>query len=270
MEILELESKARKIRRSIIKMLDAGRAGHPAGSLSCVEIITALFYKILRIDPQNPLWPDRDRFILSKGHAAPALYAVLGDLGFFPEDRFSTFYHINSILQAHPDMTKVPGVEVSTGSLGQGLSVGIGMALGAKLDGKSYRTFVLMGDGELQSGQVWEAAMFAGYRRLDNLIAIVDYNKLQLFGWTKDILDIEPLAKKWEAFNWNVTETDGHDFTKLLSTFTGLEKRKVGGPFLTIAHTTKGKGVSFMENCVEWHARAMNDEEVAQALAEIG
>jgi len=269
MENIELEKKARKLRRSIIKMLDAGRAGHPSGSLSVVEILTVLFYKILRLDPKNPLWPDRDRFILSKGHAAPALYAVLGDLGFFSEDHFSTFDHIDSILQGHPDRTKTPGVEISTGSLGQGLSAGIGMALSAQLDGKSYRTFVLLGDGELQSGQVWEAAMFAGYKKLENLVAIVDNNKQQLSGWTKDILDIEPLVKKWEAFRWDVTETDGHDLEKLLSTFRGLEKRKAGAPALVVAHTTKGKGVSFMENRVEWHAKPMTDEEVAQALAEL-
>jgi transketolase len=198
------------------------------------------------------------------------LYAVLGDLGFFSEDHFSTFDHINSILQGHPDRTKTPGVEISTGSLGQGLSAGIGMALGAKLDKKSYRTFVLLGDGELQCGQVWEAAMFAGYNKLANLTAIVDHNKLQLSGWTKDILDIEPLAKKWEAFKWYVTETDGHDFEKLLRTLRELGEKRAGGPALVIAHTTKGKGVSFMENRVEWHAKPMTDEEVARALAELG
>ncbi len=270
MEIHEIESKARKVRKSIIKMIEAGHAGHPGGSLSAVDIMVVLFYKILRVNPQNPLWPDRDRFVLSKGHAAPALYAILADLGFFSEDHFSTFDRINSILQAHPDRTKTPGVEISTGSLGQGLSAGIGMALGAKLDGKDYRTYVLMGDGELQSGQVWEAAMFAGYRRLDNLTAIIDNNRLQLFGWTKDIVDIEPLAKKWEAFRWYVTETDGHDIEKLVYTFEELKKKEIKGPSLVIAQTTKGKGVSFMENRVEWHSKALTDEEVAQALAEIG
>lgn len=251
-------------------MLASGQAGHPGGSLSVVEIITVLYYYILKIDPQNPDWEERDRVVLSKGHASPALYAALGDLGFFDTNVFETFDHINSILQAHPDMSKTPGVDMSTGSLGQGLSAAVGMALGGKLDRRDFNVYVILGDGELQSGQIWEAAMFAAHRRLNNLIAILDYNKLQLYGEVSKMVSIEPIKDKWQAFGWHVVEGNGHDFKSLIDLLTTLKDKARDCPSILIAHTIKGKGISFMENRVEWHARAMNLEEIDQALSELG
>jgi len=270
MLITYLERKAKSLRKNIIKMLASGQAGHPGGSLSVVEIITVLYYYILKIDPQNPNWEERDRVVLSKGHASPALYAALGDLGFFDINAFGTFDHINSILQAHPDMSKTPGVDMSTGSLGQGLSAAVGMALGGKLDRRDFNVYVILGDGELQSGQIWEAAMFAAHRRLNNLIAILDYNKLQLYGEVSKMVSIEPIKDKWQAFGWHVVEGNGHDFKSLIDLLTSLKDKARDCPSILIAHTIKGKGISFMENRVEWHARAMNLEEIDQALSELG
>lgn len=270
MLITYLERKAKSLRKNIIKMLASGQAGHPGGSLSVVEIITVLYYYILKIDPQNPDWEERDRVVLSKGHASPALYAALGDLGFFDTNVFETFDHINSILQAHPDMSKTPGVDMSTGSLGQGLSAAVGMALGGKLDRRDFNVYVILGDGELQSGQIWEAAMFAAHRRLNNLIAILDYNKLQLYGEVSKMVSIEPIKDKWQAFGWHVVEGNGHDFKPLIDLLTTLKDKARDCPSILIAHTIKGKGISFMENRVEWHARAMNLEEIDQALSELG
>jgi transketolase len=270
MLITYLERKAKSLRKNIIKMLASGQAGHPGGSLSVVEIITVLYYYILKIDPQNPDWEERDRVVLSKGHASPALYAALGDLGFFDTNVFETFDHINSILQAHPDMSKTPGVDMSTGSLGQGLSAAVGMALGGKLDRRDFNVYVILGDGELQSGQIWEAAMFAAHRRLNNLIAILDYNKLQLYGEVSKMVSIEPIKDKWQAFGWHVVEGNGHDFKSLIDLLTTLKDKARDCPSILIAHTIKGKGISFMENRVEWHARAMNLEEIDQALSELG
>jgi transketolase len=270
MLITYLERKTKSLRKNIIKMLASGQAGHPGGSLSVVEIITVLYYYILKIDPQNPDWEERDRVVLSKGHASPALYAALGDLGFFDTNVFETFDHINSILQAHPDMSKTPGVDMSTGSLGQGLSAAVGMALGGKLDRRDFNVYVILGDGELQSGQIWEAAMFAAHRRLNNLIAILDYNKLQLYGEVSKMVSIEPIKDKWQAFGWHVVEGNGHDFKSLIDLLTTLKDKARDCPSILIAHTIKGKGISFMENRVEWHARAMNLEEIDQALSELG
>jgi len=265
-----LEGKTKSLRKNIIKMLASGQAGHPGGSLSVVEIITVLYYYILKIDPKNPNWEERDRMILSKGHASPALYAALGDLGFFDPNVFDTFDHINSILQAHPDMSKTPGVDMSTGSLGQGFSAAVGMALGGKLDRKNFKVYVILGDGELQSGQIWEAAMFAAHRKLNHLIGILDYNKLQLYGEVSKIMNIEPIKEKWQAFGWYVVEGDGHDFRVLIDRLTSLRDEPRDCPSILIAHTIKGRGISFMEHKVEWHARAMNREEIDQALKELG
>ncbi|ACX52944.1 Transketolase domain protein [Ammonifex degensii KC4] len=267
-EYRELERKAQLIRQHVIRMLMHAGSGHPGGSLSAVDILTALYFRVMRIDPENPQDPDRDRFILSKGHAAPALYAVLAERGFFPVSWLESLRRLGSPLQGHPDMRKVPGVEMSTGSLGQGLSVGVGMALAAKLRGSGCRVFVLLGDGECQEGQVWEAAMAAGHYRLNNLVAIVDRNRLQIDGETEKVMALEPLAAKWRAFNWSVIEIDGHNFEEIVP---ALER--VGyaqKPTAIIAHTVKGKGVSFMENQVDWHGVAPKPEQGIQALKELG
>lgn len=243
-------------------------SGHPAGSLSAVEILLALYFKYLRHNPQNPRWEDRDRFILSKGHAAPALYAVLAECGYFPIDELWTLRRIGSRLQGHTDMTSTPGVEMSAGSIGQGLSFGIGMALAARLDKKDWRVYVLMGDGECDEGQVWEAAMFASHHKIDNLVAIIDRNKQQLTSWTEEIMSLEPLAQKWRAFGWEVIEIDGHNFNEILSALDKAKEIK-GRPTVIIAHTIKGKGVSFMENNPEFHGRACTPKELEQALKEL-
>src|SRR5690242_17680153 len=217
--VAELEGIARRIRREIIEMIGAAKSGHPGGSLSAVEIVVELYFNHMRVDPHNPKWPDRDRFILSKGHAAPVLYAVMAEMGYTPVDQLNTLRKLGSMYQGHPDVRFIPALEASTGSLGEGLSVGIGMALAARLDGRPSRTFVILGDGECQEGQIWEAAMFAPYHKLDNIVCIVDYNKIQLDGFVKDILDLEPFAAKWEAFGWNVLEIDGHSIPTLQASF---------------------------------------------------
>lgn len=243
-------------------------SGHPGGSLSAVEILIALYFKYLRHNPQNPKWEDRDRFILSKGHAAPALYAVLAECGYFPIEELWTLRRLGSRLQGHTDMTMTPGVEMSAGSIGQGLSFGIGMALASKMDKKDWRVYVLMGDGECDEGQVWEAAMSASHFKIDNLVAIIDRNKQQLTSWTEEIMSLEPLAQKWLSFGWEVIEIDGHDFGQILSALNKAKGIK-GRPTVIIAHTIKGKGVSFMVNNPEFHGRACTPQELEQALKEL-
>jgi len=264
-----LKEKAKSIRKHIINMITEASSGHPGGALSLVEILTALFFGgILRYDPKNPSWEDRDRLVLSKGHACAALYAVLAEAGYFPVDELLTFRKINSRLQGHPDRVKTPGVEISTGSLGQGLSVGVGMALAGKLDKKDYHVYVIIGDGESDEGQIWEAAMSAKKYRLDNLTAILDRNRLQIDGNTEEVMSLEPLRDKWLSFGWNVKEIDGHNYDEI---FDALDRRSIvfDRPRIVIAHTIKGKGVSFMENVVDFHGKPPTREQAAKALEEI-
>jgi len=264
----KLKEVAKRVRRHIVLMTAQAGSGHPGGSLSAVEIVIALYFKFLRHDPRKPRWEHRDRFILSKGHAAPVLYAVLAECGYFPIEELATLRKLGSRLQGHTDMTLTPGVEMSAGSIGQGLSFGIGMALAARLDKQDYGVYVLMGDGECDEGQVWEAAMAAAHYRVDNLVAIIDRNKQQLTTWTEEIMSLEPLAQKWSSFGWHVIEIDGHDFLQILSALEGAKGIK-GQPTVIIAHTTKGKGVSFMENNPEFHGRACTPEELDRALREL-
>ena len=266
--ISELEIIARKLRRHIINMISAAGSGHPGGSLSAADIVTALYFDIMKHDPANPRWPDRDRFILSKGHAAPVLYAALAECGYFPLDWLTTLRKTGTCLQGHTDSLLTPGVDVSAGSLGQGLSIGIGMALAARLDNKDYRTYVLLGDGECDEGQVWEAAMFAPNYQLDNLTAIVDFNTLQLDGFTRDIMNLEPFLAKWAAFKWEVIEINGHDMQQILDAIRQAKEVK-GKPTVIIAHTIKGKGVSYMENNVDFHGKAPTKTETEIALREL-
>lgn len=267
-DLKSLESVAKNIRRSIVSMICEAKSGHPGGSLSIVDILTALYYGEMKIDPTKPKMEGRDRFVLSKGHAAPALYAVLAERGYFPKEELMTLRKFGSHLQGHPDMKKVPGVEISTGSLGQGLSVANGIALNAKLFQEEYRVYVMMGDGELQEGQIWEAAMTAAHYKLDNLCAFVDVNNLQIDGSVDVVMGVEPLDKKWEAFGWNVISIDGHNFEEI---FSALETAKTckGKPTLILAKTVKGKGVSFMENVCGFHGTAPTAEERERALAEL-
>jgi len=264
-----LESIARQLRLSILDITHHAGCGHTGGSLSAVEILTALYFHIMRIDPSRPDWPDRDRLVLSKGHITPGYYATLCKRGFFPEATLATYDQVDSILQGHPDMRKTPGVDMSTGSLGQGLSVGIGMALGGAADGREFTTYVVMGDGELQEGQVWEAAMYAGAHRLRRLVAIVDDNQVQLAGRTAEILDLEPLGDKWRAFGWRYDECEGHDVAAVIDALERAKASSLEGPAIVVAHTVKGKGVSFMEGRSEWHARAPDDDEYERARREI-
>ncbi|SFR03610.1 transketolase [Desulfoscipio geothermicus] len=267
-KIKSLQDKARQIRRHIVSMVGAAGSGHPGGSLSAADIVTALYFDVMRIDPQRPDWPERDRFVLSKGHAAPVLYAALAERGYFPVEQLQTLRKLGSPLQGHPDMRKVPGVEMSTGSLGQGLSAAGGMALAGKLDGRDYRVFALLGDGEIQEGQIWEAAMAAAHYKLDNLTAILDHNGLQIDGPVGEVMSPEPVAEKWRAFGWDVQEIDGHDMEQVLGAVTRAGEVR-GKPSIVIANTVKGKGVSFMENEVGWHGSAPKPEQVEQALAEL-
>ncbi|MEM1981227.1 MAG: transketolase [Candidatus Hadarchaeales archaeon] len=264
----ELAEKARIIRRDSLIMTTEAGSGHPGGSLSCADILSVLYFHHLRYDPSNPRWEGRDRFILSKGHACPALYSALSLAGFFPREWLRTLRKFGSPLQGHPDSTSTPGVEASTGSLGQGLSIGCGMALAARLDGRDYRVYVLMGDGEMDEGQVWEAAMFAAHQRLDNLVGIVDRNRIQLDGFTEEIVGLEPLAEKWGSFGWNVLEVDGHDLLQVAEALDEAERIK-GKPTLILARTVKGKGVSFMENQVKYHGTPLTREELERALKEL-
>jgi len=268
MDELKLKETARQIRRDIVTMLAEAGSGHPGGSLSAVEIVTALYFKEMRIDPANPKWPDRDRFVLSKGHAAPVLFSVLAERGFLPREELLTFRKINSRLQGHPDMKKAPGVEMSTGSLGQGLSAAVGMALAGKLDKKDYRVFVLLGDGEVEEGQVWEASMAAAHYKLDNLTAFLDHNRLQIDGPVAEIMSPEPLDQKYKAFGWHVIKIDGHSFAEITGAVAEARSTQ-GKPTMIIAETVKGKGVSFMENQVGWHGTPPTKEQAGLALAEL-
>ncbi len=265
----ELTQKARQVRRHIIRMLARAGSGHPGGSLSATDLLVALYYGKLRHDPKNPKWPERDRFVLSKGHGCPALYATLAEMGYFPLSELDTLRQFGSRLQGHPDMKRTPGIEISSGSLGQGLSVGVGMALAARIDDLNYRVYVMLGDGEVEEGQVWEAAMAAGHYKLDNLCAILDHNGLQIDGPIHDVMSPLPLPEKWDAFGWHVIVIDGHNIAQILEAYDRAETIK-GQPTIIIARTVKGKGVSFMENKVEWHGKAPTSEEAERALAELG
>jgi transketolase len=266
---IQMQAKTRQLRASTLKMLSEAGSGHSGGSLSSIDILTVLYNKIMDHDPRNPSWNGRDRFVLSKGHVCPALYAVLADCGYFDELELMTLRKYKSILQGHPYMYKTPGLDISSGSLGQGLSVAVGMALASKMNGESTRTYCLMGDGEIQEGQIWEAAMSAGHYKLDNLCGIVDFNRLQIDGKVEDVMDINPIADKWTAFKWNVIEADGHNVKDLEGAFKAAGKHK-GKPSVIIAHTVKGKGVSFMENVSGWHGTAPNKQQLEAALAELG
>ena len=264
----ELQAIAKQTRRYIIEMITAAGSGHPGGSLSAVEILVTLFFDVLRHDPNHPKWPERDRFILSKGHAAPVLYAVIAECGYTPIDQLNSLRKLGSIYQGHPDVRFIPSLEASTGSLGQGLSLGIGMGLAARLNQSPSHTYVVLGDGESQEGQIWEAAMFGAYHKVDNVTAIVDYNKIQLDGFVKDILDLEPLADKWKAFGWHVLDIDGHSIPALQQAYHEARATK-GKPTVIIAQTVKGKGVSFMENNPKFHGMAPTNDEAQKALQEL-
>ncbi len=264
----QLQKQANILRQDIVSMIGEAGSGHPGGSLSAADIMSALFFYILQHRPDDPEWADRDRFILSKGHGAPALYAALARCGYFPMDWLKTLRKMGSPLQGHPEKGKLPGVEASTGSLGQGVSLGAGMALAGRLDHKAYRIYVLMGDGESNEGQIWEAAAFAAHYKLDHLTVILDCNRQQLDGWTKEILDTEPLADKWRAFKWHVVDIDGHDMPQILGAFEEAKQTK-GKPTLILARTTKGKGVSFMENNIEFHGMAPTSDQLQLALKEL-
>jgi transketolase len=262
-----LANKARKVRRLIIQMLCEAGSGHTGGCLSAVDIVTTLYFHHMQHNPKDPDWPERDRFILSKGHCAPLLYAVLAECGYFPEEELKTLRKIGSRLQGHPDMKKLPGIEATTGSLGQGLSISNGIALGGKLNKLNYAVYVLLGDGETGEGQVWEAAMFANHYRLDNVVAILDRNRLQVDGPTEDIMAIEPVKDKWLSFGWHTIEVNGHNFPEILDALE--ESGKIDKPVIIIADTIKGRGVSFMEDKVGWHGKAPNREEAEKALEEL-
>lgn len=268
MDKLELQKTAIEVRKGIIEGVHAAKAGHPGGSLSAAEIFTYLYFEEMRIDPENPKDPDRDRFVLSTGHTAPGLYSTLALRGYFPREDLLTLRHTGSYLQGHPDMKHIPGVDMSSGSLGQGLSAACGMAIGGKLSKKDYRVYALCGDGEIQEGQIWEAAMFAGYRRLDNLCVIVDNNNLQIDGPVDQVCSPYPIDKKFEAFNFHVINVDGNDFDELRAAFDEAKAVK-GVPTAIVARTVKGRGISFMENAVGWHGKAPNDEEYAAAMEEL-
>ena len=264
----ELERRANDMRADIVRMIAEAGSGHPGGSLSCADILAALYFGgVLEHDPENPEWEGRDRFILAKGHAAPALYAALAQAGYIPREELATLRKLGSRLQGHPDSNQVPGVEVSTGSLGQGLSIAVGAAAGLRLDGAPQTVFALLGDGECQEGQVWEAAMFAAHRKLDNLVAIVDRNGLQIDGRTCDVCDPGDLGAKFAAFGWDVDEVDGHDLDALVAVLGAAKAGRDGRPHAVIARTVKGKGVPFMENEAGWHGKAPNAEQAAEALA---
>lgn len=264
----ELKKIAVNVRKGVIEGTFNAKSGHPGGSLSIADIVTYLYFEKMNVDPKNPDDENRDRFVLSKGHTAPALYAALAHKGFFPVELLKTLRKPDSILQGHPSMRYTPGVDMSTGSLGQGISAACGMALGGKLQGKNFKVYVPLGDGEIEEGQVWEAAMFAGNRKLDNLVAIVDYNNLQIDGSLDEVNSPYPIKEKFEAFNWNVIEINGHCFKEIEEAFNKADECK-GKPTCIVAHTVKGKGVSFMEDKCDWHGSAPNAEQYAQAMAEL-
>lgn len=268
MDKLKLQKTAVEIRKGIISSVHSAKAGHPGGSLSAADIFTYLYFEEMNIDPANPKDENRDRFVLSKGHTAPGLYAALAHRGYFPVEELQTLRHIGSILQGHPDMKHIPGVDMSSGSLGQGLSAAVGMAAAGKYDKKDYRVYTLCGDGEIQEGQIWEAAMWAGFRKLDNLVVIVDNNNLQIDGSVDQVCSPYPIDKKFEAFNFHTINIDGNDFDQIRAAFKEARETK-GMPTAIIAKTLKGKGVSYMENAVEWHGKAPNDEEYKIAMEEL-
>ena len=268
MNNLELAKIANEVRKGIITGVHSAKAGHPGGSLSAADIFTFLYFEEMNVDPKEPKKEDRDRFVLSKGHTAPGLYSALANKGYFPVEDLTTLRKLGSYLQGHPDMKHIPGVDMSSGSLGQGISAAVGMALGAKMDNKDFRVYTLLGDGEIQEGQVWEAAMFAGHRELDNLCVIVDNNGLQIDGNIADVCSPYPIDKKFEAFNFHVINVDAHDFDALRAAFKEARETK-GMPTAIIAHSIKGKGVSFMEGKADWHGKAPNDEEFAAAMADL-
>ena len=265
----QLTATARRVRRHIIEMVTEAASGHPGGSLSAVEILCALYFRVLRHDSKRPDWPDRDRFVLSKGHATPVLYSVLAEAGYFPAEELLTFRKLDSRLQGHSKIGTAPGIEMSAGSLGQGLSYSIGQCLAGRLDGKDYRVYCLLGDGECQEGQTWEAFMCAPYYQLDHLVAVIDRNGIQNDWYVKETMDIDPLDAKLRAFGWHVIDVDGHNFEQLIAAYEEAATIK-GKPAAIIARTVKGKGVSFMENNPDWHGKAPSKEQELQALAEIG
>ncbi|MBO5372455.1 MAG: transketolase [Lachnospiraceae bacterium] len=268
MNKLELQKAAVEVRKGIVSSVHSAKAGHPGGSLSAADIFTYLYFEEMNIDPKDPKKADRDRFVLSKGHTAPGLYSALANRGYFPVEDLLTLRHTGSYLQGHPDMKHIPGVDMSSGSLGQGVSTAVGMALAAKLDGDDYRVYTLCGDGEIQEGQIWEAAMFAGHRKLDNLVVIVDNNNLQIDGAIDEVCSPYPIDKKFEAFNFHVINIDGNDMDQIAAAFAEAKATK-GMPTAIIAKTVKGKGVSFMENNAGWHGKAPNDEEYGIAMEDL-
>ena len=268
MNKLELQKVANEVRKGIITSVHAAKAGHPGGSLSAADIFTYLYFEEMNVDPKDPKKADRDRFVLSKGHTAPGLYSALAQKGYFPVEDLETLRHLGSYLQGHPDMKHIPGVDMSSGSLGQGISAAVGMAIAGKMDNADYRVYTLLGDGEIQEGQVWEASMMAGFRKLDNLVVIVDNNNLQIDGAIDEVCSPYPIDKKFEAYNFHVINIDGNDFDQIDAAFKEAKATK-GMPTAIIAHTVKGKGVSFMENQVGWHGTAPNDEQYAVAMEEL-
>ncbi|WZL72166.1 transketolase [Clostridiaceae bacterium 35-E11] len=265
----QIKDMATQMRKDIIEAIHAAGSGHPGGSLSAADILAVLYFHKMKIDPKNPKWEERDRFVLSKGHAAPVLYAALAEKGYFPKEELLKLRHTGSMLQGHPEMKAIPGVEMSTGSLGQGFSATIGMALADKLDKKSNRIYTLLGDGEVQEGIVWEAAMAASHYKLDNLTAILDFNGLQIDGYNDEVMSVHPIHEKWESFGWHVLAIDGHNIEEIIHALEKAETIKEK-PTMIIAKTIKGKGVSFMENQVGWHGNAPKKEEAEQALKELG
>ena len=264
----ELKEIAKRVRRGIIEAVYSGKSGHPGGSLSCTDILVNLFFNEMKINPDEPRMEDRDRCILSKGHASPAIYSTLASRGFFPVEDLKTFRKTDSYLQGHPDMNKIPGIDMTSGSLGQGLSVANGMAIAGKLDDKDYYVYVIMGDGEIAEGQIWEAALTSAHYKLNNVIAFVDFNGLQIDGPVKEVMNVTPIKEKFEAFGWNALEIDGHDFNAIHKAIVKAKKSK-DKPTVIVAHTVKGKGISFMENQVVWHGKAPSDEEYKIAIEEL-
>ncbi|MBC7287493.1 MAG: transketolase [Armatimonadetes bacterium] len=269
LSIHDLRRKAYQLRKDIIVMLTKAGSGHPGGSLSAIDIITALYYRVMNHDPSNPQWPERDRFLLSKGHACPALYAVLADTGYFPREWLWRLRKIDGHLEGHPSRVDTPGVEMSAGPLGQGLAVANGIALAGRLDKRNYRVFVMLGDGECDEGEVWEAAMAAAHYKLDRVVGILDYNGLQIDGPNEKVMSLGDIAAKWRAFGWHVVEIDGHNMQQIVDTLSTAGLDDDGEPTMVIARTVKGKGVSFMENVVDWHGKAPNEQEMEQALREL-
>ena len=263
-----LEEKAVELRKTVLTMIYKAQSGHPGGSLSAADIMAALYFHVMNVDPENPKWEDRDRFVLSKGHNAPGLYSALANRGFFPVEDLTTLRKLGSYLQGHPCLQHVPGVDMSSGSLGQGISAAVGMALGARLSGRDFRVYTLLGDGEIQEGQIWEAAMFAGHRKLDNLVVIIDHNKLQIDGKVEEVCSPYPIDRKFEAFNFHTITIDGHNFDEIAAAFEEARQTK-GKPTAIIADTIKGKGITFMEDAAEWHGKAPKEEEFNIAMEDL-